>query len=203
MKIPKNHTEKETLDIIVDVANKFKYKFRFGYHNEEDIAQVAIMFGIEGLENYDGLRPLPNFICTHIRNRLINYKRDNYLRHEKPCTTCPFKAFLPPDGCSKYKDLMFCSLYSGWVERNIKKRNITYTIDFDQIKHDERNMKYDCEPVDNINKKEIMDLIDTELPVRLRKYYLMMLNGDNIPKKYKEQIKKAVLEIAERNNFEY
>ena len=90
MKIPDNHSEQEVLDVIDGIANRLCYKFKFGYHSPEDMKQQARLFAWEGLEKYDGKRPLENFLWTHVRNRLYNFKRNNYSRLEKPCDTCEF-----------------------------------------------------------------------------------------------------------------
>src|SRR6185369_6692752 len=115
------------------VANKLAKKFKFGYRDEDDMKQEAMILAINGLEKYDGKRPLANFLYIHIRNRLCNYKRKHYIRIEKPCTRCPFKAFIPPDQCKKYKDMMDCNLYKRWYERNIVKRNLANTLEYNQV----------------------------------------------------------------------
>ena len=83
-------TEQELLDTIDIITKKLAYKFKFGYHQIEDMKQQISIFALEGLENYDNKRPLENFLWTHVRNRLFNFKRDNYQRPDKPCKTCPF-----------------------------------------------------------------------------------------------------------------
>jgi DNA-directed RNA polymerase specialized sigma24 family protein len=88
--LPDNYTETEVIDIINTVADRLCYKFKFGYHSAEDMKQQARLYAWEGMEKYDGKRPLENFLWTHVRNRLYNFKRNNYSRLEKPCDTCEF-----------------------------------------------------------------------------------------------------------------
>ena len=38
---------------------------------------------MDAMERYDEIRPLENFLSTHIKNRLINFKRDNYYRPDE------------------------------------------------------------------------------------------------------------------------
>jgi hypothetical protein len=38
---------------------------------------------MEALERYDEGKPLENFLFVHIGNRLKNFKRDNYFRHDE------------------------------------------------------------------------------------------------------------------------
>lgn len=80
MKIPKNMTEQEVVDIITKVARSLAPKFTFASYDIDDIFQEAFIIGIDGLEKYDQERPLANFMFAHISNRLKNFKRNNYYR---------------------------------------------------------------------------------------------------------------------------
>jgi DNA-directed RNA polymerase specialized sigma24 family protein len=75
--------ESEFLDIVDRIANKLSRKFLFGYHTVDDMRQQCYLEALKGLENYDHSRPLENFLWIHIRNRLFNYKRDNYTRPDR------------------------------------------------------------------------------------------------------------------------
>ena len=39
VKIPDNYSEQEVIDIIDGIANRLCYKFKFGYHDPEDMKQ--------------------------------------------------------------------------------------------------------------------------------------------------------------------
>lgn len=205
MRVPKGYTEEEVLAIFNKVIKKLAKKFMFGYRDEEDIHQEALILAIKGLEKYDpgpNNRPLENFLYIHIRNRLCNYKRKHYVRLEKPCTRCPLKAYLPPEGCSAYNDRMDCKLFANWYNRNIVKRNLAHTLEYGQVDYTyEDNMKYSDDMINNIDRKEIIQLIDKELPISLRKFYLMMLNGIKINKRDEEILKTAILEILKDNGY--
>lgn len=62
------------------VAKRTATKFTFPNYTIEDLIQEAYIMGMEGLQRWDGRRPLENFLSTHIKNRLINLKRDKYFR---------------------------------------------------------------------------------------------------------------------------
>ena len=47
MRIPKGMTEEEVLDVIEEVASKLVYKFKFGYHEVEDMKQQAVLEAIQ------------------------------------------------------------------------------------------------------------------------------------------------------------
>ena len=83
MKIPNNMTKQDVIDTITNVSRRLASKFTFAHYTEDDIAQEAFMIGMEALDRYDENRPLENFLFVHIRNRLKNFKRDNYIRYEQ------------------------------------------------------------------------------------------------------------------------
>ena len=56
--IPQGMTEEQVLQIINNITNRLAGKFKFGYHEIEDMKQQARLFAWQGLENYDGIRPL-------------------------------------------------------------------------------------------------------------------------------------------------
>jgi DNA-directed RNA polymerase specialized sigma24 family protein len=82
MKIPKGMSESEVLEVINRIADRYAYKFRFGYFEAEDIRQEAFLIAYTGLAHYDKSRSLENFLYIHLSNRLKNFKRDNYYRYE-------------------------------------------------------------------------------------------------------------------------
>ena len=94
MKIPKGMTEDEVLSSIDLVANRLASKFRFGYHSIDDMKQQARIFALEALDIYDNTKgtTLDTFLWLYVRNRLCNFKRDNYER-PKPCLNCPLNAY--------------------------------------------------------------------------------------------------------------
>ena len=67
------------------MAKGFAHKFQFREYSPEDIEQEAILMSIKVIQSgkYDPARPLENFLRRHLRNRLINLKRDN-TRYNKP-----------------------------------------------------------------------------------------------------------------------
>ena len=172
--------EQEFLDAVDKISKKLIYKFRFGYHQAEDMKQQATIFALQGLKFYDKKRPLENFLWTHVRNRLFNYKRDNYQRPDKPCLTCPFYNKLASHDCDKYADKNDCSLYSNWLHKNNTKKNIMKPLAIDQSKE---NIKMSTDIAEQIKNKEILEKIDSQIPVKYRKSLLLFLGGQKIPKK--------------------
>lgn len=187
-------SEEELLSTIDIISKKLSYKFKFGYHEAEDMKQQISVFAIEGLKNYDHKRPLENFLWTHVRNRLFNFKRDNYQRPDKPCNTCPLfdkNCADSQNDCKKYSNKMECSLYETWYNRNNAKKNLMYLNTIEELKD------YICKEKiisDNIENKEFFDLLDEELYGETREIYLKIKFGMKV---YKNEFTKLVNTIKE------
>ena len=80
MKVPKNMTEEQVITTINTVSSRLANKYTFPNYEAEDIEQEAFIIGMEAMDRYDENRPLENFLSVHIKNRLSNFKRDNYYR---------------------------------------------------------------------------------------------------------------------------
>lgn len=176
-------TEEELLQTIDTISKKLAYKFKFGYHEIEDMRQQISVFAIEGLANYDYKRPLENFLWTHVRNRLFNFKRDNYQRPDKPCTSCPF--FRPndpsfPSTCEKFTDTTECQEFMTWHTRNNSKKNLMYLNTVEDIK--EYLVNYANDHVEHVSNNEILQIIEEELYGDARKVYLKLKTGIKITK---------------------
>jgi hypothetical protein len=177
-------SETELLRVIEVISRKLAYKFKFGYHEHEDMKQQITVFALEGVKNYDGIRPLENFLWTHVRNRLFNYKRDNYQRPNKPCLTCPLydaHCKVSKSQCSKFNNKQDCDLYVSWSKRNDTKKNLMYLTgveDFSFIHQTHSKGNLD----DSIATKEIIDILDRELGGEEREIYLRFRGGAKVNK---------------------
>lgn len=179
-------SEEELLQVLDKITKKLIHKFRFGYHSAEDMKQQASIFALEALDRYDGKRPLENFLWTHVRNRLFNYKRDNYQRPDKPCLTCPLYdkgCKQTSSGCLEYSNKNDCELYSSWLNRNSTKKNLMYLHTIDEVKnYGSAFVSDDNLFMDQISTSEIIKLIDQHLVGEERTIYLKLKAGSKIPK---------------------
>lgn len=207
-KTPKNKTVDETtlLNVIDIITKKLAYKFKFGYHDIEDMRQQISIFAIEGLKNYDHKRPLENFLWTHVRNRLFNYKRDNYQRPDKPCLTCPLydpqlkESF---SGCKQYTNKHDCELYSSWDKRNSSKKNLMHLTTIDEVKNYSNAFKDtdNEEPLLNdITNQEIINILEEKLTDEYRIIYLRLKNGSKINKIDQTKLLNKIKEIIGESN---
>ena len=181
-KLPQGVSEDEFLAAIDNICKKLVYKFKFGYHSIEDMKQQSIVFALEGLKNYDPKRPLENFLWTHIHNRLFNFKRDNYQRPDKPCTSCIFfdKACkYSQNQCKEYENKYDCELYLAWEKRNNSKKNILSPSNIENNSVINPKMP---SPENSVYFKEIDTLINENLPIKYREFYLKLKNGCKLKK---------------------
>jgi DNA-directed RNA polymerase specialized sigma24 family protein len=70
----------EQFTTIQKIAKQLAPRYVFGSYERDDIEQEATIMALDGLKRYDGVRPLENFLYTHVNNRLKNFKRDNFYR---------------------------------------------------------------------------------------------------------------------------
>ncbi len=187
-KTVKNIPEDEVLSTIDRVANRLAYKFLFGYHDVEDIKQQARLFAWEGLSSYDGIRKLENFLWTHVKNRLCNYKRDNYERPDNPCLKC--------EGCP-YDDRDECDKLRSWTKRNTPKKNLMSTTELSE----DSSVGHNPNIISTLQTHEMDYLINLHLPIRFRQDYLRLKLGLRLIKikrlRVQEEIRKIVGEYDE------
>ena len=194
--IPKTtkYTEDEVVDIIKKVSRSLAQKFVFGYHDRKDLEQQASLIAWQGfLENYDGVRPLENFLRVHVKNRLCNYKRKHYERLSTPCSGCPHYDENSISGCLEYVEVDECLKYSGWIRRNSTKKNLMAPIELANVQDERENtMKSLLFAEDIIVGQEVELLINKMLPISLRHDYLRLKNGMSVHKIKREEIREII-----------
>lgn len=197
-------TEQQFVEVWEKISKKLGYKFKFGYHSHEDMKQQAAIFALEGLKNYDHKRPLENFLWTHVRNRLFNYKRDNYQRPDKPCLNCPF--YKPKDSscaseCSEFSNKNDCELFASWIKRNDTKKNIMKPIGIDNINENTKEFTNN-NLLQNITNKEIIKIIDKNISIKNRPIFLKMLGGSKVPKLEINKLLKEIKKILKDHDID-
>jgi DNA-directed RNA polymerase specialized sigma24 family protein len=193
-------SDEEFIVVLDKITKKLIYKFKFGYHEAEDMKQQAAIFALEALEKYDNKRPLENFLWTHVRNRLFNFKRDHYQRPDKTFLTCPLydpKLKCSTSGCSKFNNKLDCDLYRNWMSRNESKKNLNKLTSISD--------NYDLSSSDdfssNISNKEIFDLLDDKLSYNYREIFLKLKHGEKVLSVELNKFKKEVDRILKENNI--
>ena len=178
MKIPKGMSESEVLEVINRIADRYAYKFRFGYFEAEDIRQEAVIIAMEALDRYEEGRPLENFLAVHVKNRLTNFKRDKYYRQTKENSEAQKK-------------------------HNNSKKFLMEPLDIYNIRDEqEMNMRIDDEFVDDCEQDEIIQIINMNLDVGLRSDYLRIKDGCYVAKPRREKILEEINNILRDNGYE-
>lgn len=202
-KTRKNPTvsEQQFLEVWEKISKKLGYKFKFGYHTHEDMKQQAAIFALEGLKNYDHERPLENFLWTHVRNRLFNYKRDNYQRPDKPCLTCPF--FNKTNAsCSEFSNNNDCELYSSWSKRNDAKKNIMKPVGMDTLSETSKEL-VSSSLLETIGNNEILNIINKNISVKNRPIFLKLQGGNKVPKSELKKLINEIQKILKDNDIQF
>lgn len=191
-KLPHNINEDEFLEVLNNISKRLAYKFHFGYHSIEDMKQQAAIFALEGLEKYDSSRPLENFLWTHVRNRLFNFKRDNYQRPDKPCLSCRFydkHCVKSTNECTEFANKNDCEEYNAWFNRNNSKKNIMKPVAIEEVGDNSLTSVNLDSVIDAVEKKQIFDILDKNIPAPFRETYLKLKHGDKV---YKSDLQKIL-----------
>lgn len=201
MKIPNGMTEEEVLEIFDKVANGLASKFKFGYHDLDDMKQQARILCIEGVERYDDSKgtSLFTFLWTHTKNRLSNFKRDKFQR-PKPCLKCPLNAYDEslPSQCSAYTDKSNCDPYKSWESKYSAKKNLMSPIEISSVRDErESGMKTTVSMADMLDNKYLIEKIDDNIPLALRADWIKLKNGVNLKKSEKEKLFEEARKILE------
>lgn len=157
MKIPPGMSKEEVIQTIDEISSRYCEKFKFGYYTAEDIKQEAFIIGIDGLERYDGSGPLENFLAVHIRNRLIDFKRDNYHRRE--------------DTMSEKGMIL-----------NEKKRALMHPINISRVSDEEESNMQTSIDLEKLDDKILLEHIDGQVSAEYREDYLRLKHGYKLPK---------------------
>lgn len=209
MKIPDGMTEAEVIQSINNIANGLAYKFKFGYHDIEDMKQEARIECIKAMDKYDANKgKLETFLWTHVKNRLSNLKRNKYERYDKPCFKCPLNAYDPDckksaNQCTAYDDKSDCKPYYNWLKRNSAKKNIMSPVGMQNVKAEhEPKMRQDSDIVEDINVANMIDILDSKIPVNLRSYWIKMKNDIKLSKSEREKLLSAIHDILGEVNYD-
>lgn len=204
--LPNGVSEDEFLSVLDNISKRLGHKFKFGYHSFEDMRQQAAIFALEGLQKYDNTRPLENFLWTHVRNRLFNYKRDNYQRPDKPCLSCPLydpHCKNSTSQCLDFNNKSDCELYLAWENRNSTKKNIMKPVGIEDIKDSHPTNHKSADIPDSVFNQQIIDLLDQHIPAQYRETYLRLKYGEKIYKSDMNKLQSVITQILQDHGYEY
>lgn len=193
MDIPEGMTEAEVVTIIDNIANRLANKFKFGYHETDDMRQQAKIFAMEGLPRYNAeTGPLENFLYIHTRNRLANFKRDNYERLVTPCSKC------------QNRDTKYCTedcpTMQKWLARNTCRKNIISPVPMEQVRDEhEHTMSSIYDLPAELDNSVLFEKIDRELPVELRQDLIRLKYNCRLSKQKRDNLYSCIKKILEKD----
>lgn len=187
MEIPNGYSKEEVIKIITDILNDIADKYTFGIYEKEDIKQEGFIIAINKvLPNYNGSTKLKYFMTVGLHRRLKIFKRDNYIRPDRPCSKC--KIF--DKDCEKCKKRK---------ENQTSKLNLLNPIDIHSIV-EEKKTSYEGSLLDSLEMIELVDKVNKRLPVEFREDYLRIKEGLYVSKRRREQIERLITEIVETHD---
>lgn len=159
--IPYEKAEADIVEAVTEVARVISPKFRFGYHDVEDMVQQSFIEAFEAFNkgDYDMTRPLRPYLKVHLHNRLYNYKRNNFFRMEIPCRCCEVDTTTP------------CLRYSKWLKKNSLKKGLVMpcSLEIEPIS-----------PSPNLDEDADMKELKGSIPDELKPSLMRVLNGQSI-----------------------
>lgn len=187
MEIPKGYTEEEVVKIITNILNDIADKYTFGIYEKEDIKQEGFIIGLDRLKYFTNNKgELENFLRVSIISRLKNFKRDNYINIDRPCSKCDIFNI----NCEKCKKRR---------QNQTNKLNLLNPIDIHSVV-EEKKTSYEGCLLDSLEMIELVDKINKELPVEFREDYLRLKEGLSVPKARRERIEQLITEIVENHD---
>jgi DNA-directed RNA polymerase specialized sigma24 family protein len=183
-------THDEALDhihsAIGNIAEAMSRGPAFGYHTAEDIYQESYIIALDCLakpDQYDPARPLQNFLGRHVKNRLMNKRRDEVFRYEAPCKCCD--QFNPgPNPCDAWK---------SWQRSNARKLALSSGAkQYLDYVGEVRTYSPEAPPVDLDAQLDFDDLdryILDRLPAELREDYQAFKSEQPLPKHRRKRMR--------------
>jgi hypothetical protein len=186
MNTPSSVSQEELLAAIKRVGDVLSVRFSFGTYEPYDIRQQIALFALEALPRFDSKAgKLEGFIFRHCKNRLTNMKRNVLRRADPPCQKC-YDSVEHERGPA-------CDRFVSWKERQDRKAALAKGAPTDAFFHDGPDGSTDVEM--DAATREMLRLLDEQLPVDLRRSYLQVRDGVPLSKPKKEAVLKAVRDI--------
>jgi DNA-directed RNA polymerase specialized sigma24 family protein len=154
---------------------------------QDDFRQQVALWALEAMPKYDPQRSLSGFILIHARNQALNWVRKHHHRSDAPCAKCHAGSPCGEDG-------QCCPMYTKWAKRNQAKANLARPVGLDHAGERPGPTAVD----DEIASRELFQVIDAQLPIELRSYYLRMLAGDTtVGTTHRQKVQQAIAEILD------
>lgn len=187
MRLPDFLSEEEFITAFDNVIKKIAKKFTFTIYDADDIRQEAYIIAAEGVFSFNPVYnvPLESFLYTHLYNRLINFKRNNYIRKENNCQKCIDIGKV-------------CSRCLHREKLNMTKKAILEPCGMDSVAHptflNEYEQKIDREHL-------VAEVISRLNPEQIQDFYKIR-DGVRINNNKKRRVVEIIKEVAEELDYE-
>lgn len=164
----------EQLQIAERVANYLAPRMKFSYLEIADIKQECMILAMEAMKKYEPNKgaSLHTFVHMYVRNRLLNFKRDNYVRP------------IPKNSSKEKIEAMTLS--------NDLKRSLLSpaTGSFNEDKS-EAKAKVECET----EVEGFLEYCKLHIPIEYMSELNCLLDGGTIPKHRKNELFRILREL--------
>jgi hypothetical protein len=185
-----NVTEKQLL-IINKTARNLAPFFVFSYYDKEDIEQEIRITCLKVLPDYDETKSdLYTFLFMNARNALMDMRRLKLSRTVIPCR------FDSEGKCIEHENEEGCRLYRRRNHDNGRKRSIAEP---QSLSDEQLSITYDLGA--SLDNQYIFAIIDKEIPAKIRRDYLIYLEGGTLAYYNKLVVLQHIRAIAKKHGF--
>lgn len=161
----------------------------FGSYTVEDIRQEGFMMALRAFPKWDGVRPLENFLCKDMKNKLLNLKRDVFQRNDVPCRACARNARC----ANAVGENEPCAAHTAWLKKASAKRSVVSPFDMSHVPEDK--VRADSSVTEHIEHSEALHRLDVAFPAYMRSAWLRLLAGETLPEKERAEVERIAREI--------
>ena len=185
-------SESEILAVVEEAIRIVNPRQSFSYYDPDDLKQECRIWCLQVLHKYDENRgSLRTFLIHHIKNRLINLRRDRVERHTPPCAMCDNNN----GECKLYDDMACCEKWQKWILRNTAKKSLAEPYDVEKILNTDAGSYNHQDISENLAQSELFKLVDEKLPLNMRGDFLRLIDGVKIPKDKRQKLLETIREI--------
>lgn len=196
--VPASMTEAEVLAVIDAVVSRLAPHFVNREHGLDDLKQVGRMEAIILLRKgkYSPDRPLEHYVCRHVRRRFQNIRRKLF---RADCVGCPdcFAVWQSQMGTECGEHSPACRTFKSWLSSTTKKRQLAYASSLGAVDDNAAELLRDDRGHQEVEARDLREVIERRLPAALRDEYLKMLAGQKVAFDRRKKVKEAVRLILE------
>jgi len=163
----------EQLQIAERVANYLAPRMKFSYLEIADIKQECMILAMEAIKKYEPNKgaSLHTFVHMYVRNRLLNFKRDNYVRP------------IPKNASKEKQEAMSAA---NDLKRSLLSPAPSISNKFDIIAKEE---------FEEDERTSFLEYCKLHIPIEYMSEFNCLLDGGSIPKHRKNELVRILREL--------